>query len=99
MNQYAKLIPALKLSIEALEDKRRAKFAAGDAAYRQGIRNEPYSSKYANGVNFTFAEDDHKHYERYTKAIETLEDWIEVLQDPGVTYEDNADLPLFQGME
>lgn len=63
-------IKAVELAIEALTERRRAKYAAGEAAHKQGIDLE-------------FAHRAHKHYTTHTEAIQQLEDLIEILQDPG----------------
>lgn len=94
-NPHAKQIAAIKLAIESLTRERRRYFAAGDHAYRNGMRAYPINGNAITGVGFGFAEEGHKNYQEYTDAIQQLEDMIEVLSDPGVTYENNADLPLF----
>ncbi len=92
----APVIAALRLAIEALTRERRRLHAAGEAAYNQGIRTDVIESDELTGVLFSFAEDGHRSYAEYTKAIQELEDLIEVLTDPGVTYDNHSDLPLFQ---
>lgn len=96
MNIHAKQITALNLAVECIERERRTKYAAGEAAHRQGIKSDIINSDGIMGTAFDWVEDDHKSYERYTKAIQELEDLIDILNDPGVTYENNTDLPLFQ---
>jgi hypothetical protein len=95
MDIHKKQIAALRLAIEALEDKRRTKFAVGDGAYRLGVRPDELKGDELKYTGLDFAEKDHKKYQQYTKAIQELEDLIDILEDPGVAYEDNADLPLF----
>ena len=95
MSIHSKQISAIKLSIECLERERRAKFAAGEAAYCHGLRQDTLDSDGITGDGFKWVEQDHKEYRRYTDAIQELEDLIEILEDPGVTYANNSDLPLF----
>jgi hypothetical protein len=76
-------IAAIHLAIAALERERRRLYAAGNAAYNQGIRTDVVNSDGVTGELFTFAEDSHKGYKEYTDAINALGDMIEILQDPG----------------
>lgn len=92
----APAIAALKLAIEALERERRRLHAVGEAAYQHGIRTDVIESDELTGVLFSFAEDGHKGYVEYTRAINELGDLIEVLTDEGVTYDNHSDLPLFK---
>lgn len=93
MNYHAKQISALKLAVECLERERRARYAAGEAAWRQGIRPTEMKGE-ISGVQFSFAEDGHKKYLEYSQAISQLEDLQEILTDPGVV----ETLPLFTGI-
>lgn len=79
-----KEISALNLAIEALEEKRR-RYAAGYAAYQQGIRANKIVDDKVSGVSFAWVEEDHEQYVKYDKAIERLGDLKEILADPGVT--------------
>lgn len=85
MSIHNKQIAAIKLAIESLKKERRAHFAAGGHAYRNGMRTDVIDSEGVTGVGFSFAEDGHASYTQYTDAIQELEDLIEVLTDPGVT--------------
>lgn len=87
MTIHSKQISAINLSIDALTRERRKLHAAGEHAYQQGIRPVELNSNGIEGVGFLFAEDGHAGYVEYTKAIQELEDLIEVLTDPGVTHE------------
>src|SRR3990172_3448057 len=78
---------ALKLAIEVLERERRRYFAAGEAAYNQGIRTDKIDTEGMKGDAFTFAEKGHAEYVRYTKAIQELADLIEIVNDEGTTIE------------
>jgi hypothetical protein len=91
-------LKAIDLAIEAIEDVRRRKFAAGDAAYRQGIRKDVIKDKSVTGTGFAWAEDDHNSYVELTQAIRQLEDLKEILVDPGVTIDEFGDLPLFEAL-
>jgi len=91
-----KQVKALRLAIEALTRERRRLCAAGNHAYRHGIRTDEVNSDGVTGVLFSFAEDDHQSYDEYTAAINELEDLIEILADPGVVHDNNSDLPLFE---
>jgi hypothetical protein len=48
------------------------------------------------GTTMGFAEGEHKKYIEYDDAILQLEDLIDILEDPGVTYDGESDLPLFK---
>lgn len=67
-------VKAIELAIQALEERRRRNYAAGEAAYQKSIDLE-------------FAIRAHKHYTEHTEAIRQLEDLIEILTDPGATVE------------
>jgi hypothetical protein len=54
---------ALRLAISALKDYRRRHFAIGHNAY-------------IHGYEAIFSERDHQSYEKYSKAIQVLEDLI-----------------------
>lgn len=97
MNHYSKKqIAALRLGIEALTDKRRP-FCPGHLAYtQQGIRPDVIDSEGVTGVSFQWAESDHLKYEEYSKAIQQLEDLIEILTDPGVVRVEEEQLSLLE---
>lgn len=82
--EHRQQVKALKLAIEALGRERRRNFAAGDHAYRLGMRRDEVNRDGITGELFAFAEDDHRSYMEYTKAISELEDLIEIITDPGV---------------
>lgn len=82
-----KQVPALQLAIEALTRERRRICAAGEAAYRTGIRKNMINSEGVTGEVMSFAEDGHKGYTEYSNAIRELEDLIEIVTDPGPTKE------------
>jgi hypothetical protein len=82
MNPSAKKqTAALTLAIRALGVERRRHFAAGEAAYQAGIRADKIDTDGIQGEAFTFAEEGHKHYVEYTKAMQELEDLIEIVND------------------
>lgn len=81
-----KQIHALELSIDALKEKRRREFSAGEFAYRQGIRVDVLKSGGVTGTLFGFSESGHEKYVEYTEAIQQLEDLIEIITDPGVVH-------------
>lgn len=92
MNIHRKQISALELAIDALTDKRR-KFAPGEKAYtRQGLRPDKMQDEEFTYTGFVFVEQDHKSYTEYTQAIQELEDLIEILEDPGVTVDEQMEL-------
>jgi hypothetical protein len=71
-----KQLNAIDPAIDALKDIRRRRFAMGEVAYtQQGI------------TDLQFAIRGHSGYEKYTKAIQELEDMKEILTDPGVKVE------------
>lgn len=78
-------IASLKLAIRELEDARRCKYAAGHHAYRSGHRKSRIKGGKISGESFAFADEGEAHYQRYTKAMQDLNDMIEGLEDPGVT--------------
>lgn len=82
-----KQIAAIKLVIETLTEERRRRFAAGDAAYRSGIRPDKLSDGKITAAPFIWVEHDHAGWNRYSEAIQQLEDLIEIITDPGVTIE------------
>jgi len=87
-NKYiAKQIRAIEIAVESIEIVRRQKFAAGEAAYCQGIRSDKIIDDCVSGVSFDWVESDHKKYTEYTQAIRQLEDLHEILTDPGVIIE------------
>lgn len=85
MSTYSKpQIAALRLGIDALTDKRR-QYCPGHVAYtQQGIRPDVIDSEDVTGISFLWVERDHLKYEEYSKAIQQLEDLIDILMDPGV---------------
>jgi len=85
MNTHAKQIKAINLAIEALKRERRKLYAAGEAAYNQGMRTDVINTNGTTGELFAFAEDGHKGYTEYTDSIQELEDLKDILLDPGVT--------------
>ena len=90
-----KQVTALKRAIISLERDRRRNFAAGEAAWQQGVRSDAIKDKKITGKLFTFAEDDHKSYVLLTSHIQELEDLIEIVTDPGGTT-GYSELPLFR---
>jgi len=99
MSYQSRQIKAIKLAIEALVKERR-KFSSGHVAYeQQHIRPVEINSEGITGVTMGFAEDEHRKYKELDDAIQAMEDLIEIITDPGVTYEGNSDLPLFVEME
>ena len=52
---------AIKLAVQALAERRRRFYVAGEAAYQKGL-------------DFEFAINGHKHYMEHTEAIRQLED-------------------------
>jgi hypothetical protein len=81
----SKQTKAIYLAIDALERERRRLYAAGEAAYQQGIRTVKIDNEGVTGEAFTFAEEGHAGYIEYTEAIQQMQDLIEILTDPGVT--------------
>lgn len=79
---------AIQLAIECVEVVRRQRYAAGDAAYRMGIRPDKIEDDEITGTAFLFAESDHAGYVELTEVIRQLEDLPEILADPGVTVEE-----------
>lgn len=73
---------ALLLAIDVLKKERRRLHATGEAAYQSGIRKDVIQTEEVSGEMFTFAEDGHIGYVHYSKAIQTLEDLIEIVTDP-----------------
>jgi hypothetical protein len=75
---------ALAIGIDAIEHVRRERYAAGHAAYMQGVRPDEIKGK-INGIGFAWAQQDHEKYLECSEAIRQLEDLQEILTDPGVT--------------
>jgi hypothetical protein len=90
-----KEIKALKLAIKVLQTERRRHFAAGESAWRAGIRKDIIQDEEIMGVGFGWVEDDHFSYQEYSQAIERLEDLIEILSDQGQCRHRESDSPLF----
>ena len=86
MSAHSKQIAAINLAIESLKRERRERYAAGEAAYNQGIRTNKLNGGGVTGELFSFAEDGHNGYMKYTAAIQELSDLIEILTDPGVEH-------------
>ena len=92
MKLLQKELRALDLAIQALEEKRR-EYSPGHVAYtRDGIRADEINDKKVSGVGFAWAQEDHKKYLEYDQAINRLEDLKDILNDPGITREQE---PLF----
>lgn len=90
---HDKQIKAIELAIKALVRERRRLYAAGETAYRQGVRIDHLDKDGVVGELFVFVEDSHQSYAEYTDAIQELEDLIEILEDSGVTLEQPELMP------
>ena len=77
---YRKLISALKFAVKELEIKRREYSPANVAYTRQGIRAKEFSGDGIEGVTGLWVEQGHKKHKKITDVIDTLQDWIEVLE-------------------
>jgi hypothetical protein len=84
---HTKQIKAIRLAVESLARERRRLYAAGEAAYNQGIRRDSLDAEEIKGDLFAFGEDDHENYVEYSDAIDQLLDMIEILTDPGAETE------------
>lgn len=60
---HSKQISAIRLAVGALERERRRNFAAGDHAYRHGMRSYEINGNGITGVGFGFAQDGHENYQ------------------------------------
>lgn len=81
MGILRKQITALKLGIEVLERERRRLYAAGEYAWQEGIRATVIDSDGITGQAFSFADQGHRGYVRYSEAIAEYEDMIEALSE------------------
>lgn len=98
MSALSKQINACKTAIELFKKERRARYAAGEYAYRQGIREQEINDEGITGTAFAFANDGHKGYVHLTECIKEMEDMIESLQDAEVIISTHQ-LPMFEEVE
>lgn len=80
ISSISKQIKSLKLAIKALENERRTNYAAGNAAYRSGIRGASMKGD-ITGDPSRWADIAHQKYMEHTEAIRQLEDMIEILEE------------------